>query len=169
MKKNNSVIRLLLYICAGIFAAVLIKFFVIDVLYINGTSMEPQFKEGQRIIVNKAAYGIQKPFSAELLVKWKEPETDDVIIYLYNDKLVIKRCAATEGTVLEYSYDSEYNLYAGDKIIPLTEIQYHRMKSSSVVPEGMILAVGDNYAESIDSRMYGFVPVKNILGKVICR
>ena len=40
-------------------------------------------------------------------------------------------------------------------------------QNSAVVPEGYVLAIGDNYSQSIDSRTYGFVPVKNILGKVL--
>ena len=58
---------------------------------------------------------------------------------------------------------------AMEKAIPLTEIQYANLKKSQKVPEGYILAVGDNYAQSFDSRNYGFVSVKNILGKIICR
>ena len=49
---------------------------------------------------------------------------------------------------LEFYKDSEYSMKVNDKIIPLTEQQYHRIKNSPVVPEGMILAVGDNSARS---------------------
>lgn len=94
---------------------------------------------------------------------------NDVIIYLYNNKMVVKRCIATEFTPLEFYKDSEYSMKVNDKIIPLTEQQYHRIKNSPVVPEGMILAVGDNYLESIDSRNYGFISVENIIGKVLCK
>ena len=55
----------------------------------------------------------------------------------------------------------------GGKKIPLTEYQYQRIKYDSFVPENTILAVGDNYEKSVDSRDYGFVPTKNILGKVL--
>jgi signal peptidase I len=55
----------------------------------------------------------------------------------------------------------------GEKIIPLTEAQYQRIKYDSFVPEGTVLCVGDNYAESVDSRNYGFVKTNSILGKVL--
>jgi signal peptidase I len=83
--------------------------------------------------------------------------------------MVVKRCVATEFTPLVFSQNSEYNMEVNEKIIPLKEEQYHRIKNSSFVPEGMILAIGDNYDESVDSRNYGFVSVKNIIGKVLCK
>lgn len=169
MKKESSFLSVCIYVAAGVFLGFFLKFFVMDVLHIYGTSMEPQFKNEDKVVVSKLAYGINKPFGDRLLVKWASPKPGDVIIFMYDNKIVIKRCVATGGTALEYSYTSGYNLIIGDKNIPLTELQYHRMKDSLVVPEGMVLAVGDNYSESIDSRTYGFVPEENILGKVICR
>ena len=131
--------------------------------------MEPSFHDGQTVCVNKLAYGLVKPFSDTLIYKWAEPAAGDTVIYLYNNKIVIKRCIATAGTPLEYSADSGYTLHVGTKAIPLTDLQYHRMMTSASVPEGMILAIGDNYAQSVDSRTYGFVPVRNVIGKVLCR
>lgn len=169
MKKESSFLSVLIYVSAGIFIGFFLKFFVFDVLHIYGSSMEPSFSNEDKVLVNKLAYGLNIPFSDRLCIKWASPKPGDVIIYMYDNKIVIKRCAATSGTVLEYSYTSGYNLIIGDKIIPLSELQYHRMKDSHSVPEGMILTIGDNYAESIDSRTYGFVSENNILGKVICR
>ena len=131
--------------------------------------MMPNIKDGEIIFINKLAYGIVQPFSFSFLVQWDSPKENYVVIYLYNDKMVVKRCIATEFTPLEFYQDSEDNMEVNNKNIPLKEEQFQRIKNSYFVPEGMILAIGDNYAESVDSRNYGFVSVKNIIGKVLCK
>lgn len=167
--KKNTYAAGILCIVTGLAVGIILKLFIIDVLHIKGTSMQPALKDGQTVIVNKLAYGLVKPYSDVLMVQWAAPKPGDIVIYLYNNNIVIKRCIAVEGTPLEYSTDSEYTLLVGANKIPLTDLQYHRMKNNSAVPKEMILAVGDNYAQSIDSRMYGFVPMRNIIGKVICK
>lgn len=131
--------------------------------------MFPAIKDKEIIFINKLAYGIVKPFSSSFLIQWETPKENDVVIYLYNNKMVVKRCVATEFTPMEYYKDSEYSMKVHEKIIPLSEQQFHRIKNSKTVPKQMILAIGDNYLESIDSRNYGFVSVKNVIGKVICK
>ncbi len=170
-KTANSFI----YIFAGILLAILVKFFVFDIYKVQGTSMEKKFHSGQFIFVNKFSYGLVNPFQNKILLQWKNPKENDIVLFVHNGTLVVKRCAAVAGDLLEYSTDRDYNLLIKDesgfvkKIIPLTEIQYHSMKGNFFVPEGTILAVGDNYLDSVDSRNYGFVPVANIIGKVICK
>ncbi len=131
--------------------------------------MQPSINDGEKIFINKLAYGLVKPYTDSLLIQWKTPERNDIIIYLYDNKIVVKRCVAVAGDLLEYSSDNVYTLKTGGKEISLTEKQYQNLKNSDSVPQGFVLAVGDNYEESIDSRTYGFVSVRNILGKVICR
>ena len=75
-------------------------------------------------------------------------------------------CAAVSGNTLEFSLNSGYNLIVGSKKYPLSENQYHLLCRTDRVPEGTILALGDNPAQSVDSRAYGFVPEKNVIGKV---
>lgn len=168
-KQISPFFKFLRFFLAGILIGLLIKFFILDFLRIQGKSMEPTFKEGDIVPVLKAAYGLNIPFGDSTLVQWKTPEVGDVVIYMMDGHLVIKRCAAVGGCILDYSFDSGYTLKAGDLLIPLTVDQYHLMKDSTSVPEGTILALGDNYSDSVDSRKYGFVPVKNILGKVLCK
>jgi len=156
-------------ICLGLLIGLFLKLFVVDVLHVAGTSMVPAIKDGDRLIVNKLAYGIVKPYGEKLLVQWSEPKRDDIIIYLYNNKIVVKRCVATAGETLAYSDDSVYTLIVGEKHIPLNETQWQNLKGIDSVPAGHILAIGDNYGESVDSRNYGFVSVRTVLGKVICR
>lgn len=168
-KQIPQILHIFAFFFAGITAGLLIKFFILDFLHIQGKSMEPTFKEGDVVPVLKAAYGLDVPFGDSTFVQWKYPEVGDVVIYMIDGHMVIKRCAAVGGCILDYSFDSGYTLRAGDLLIPLTVDQYHLMKDSTSVPEGTILALGDNYSDSVDSRKYGFVPVKNILGKVLCR
>ncbi|MCH5290970.1 MAG: signal peptidase I [Treponema sp.] len=156
-------------LAAGLFVGCILKFFVVDILRIRGSSMEPALHDGQAVVLYKLAYGLAKPFGDTLMVQWAQPETGDVILYLHENQLVVKRCVAVGGASLEYSDDSEYTLLVGDQRFPLTAEQYHHMAQSHQVPENMVLAIGDNAPLSIDSRDYGFIPFQNILGKVICR
>ncbi|MBQ6782249.1 MAG: signal peptidase I [Treponema sp.] len=163
-KKN-----LIFVVCVGLAIGLVLRLFVVDVLHVSGKSMHPAIKDGDTLIVNKLAYGIVIPYGEKLLVQWKEPKAGDIVIYLYNNKIVVKRCVAIGGESLAYSDDTVYTVSVGDTKIPLTESQWRNLRGIDSVPKGYIFAVGDNYEESIDSREYGFVSVRNILGKVICR
>lgn len=167
MKKDSKL--LIFVLCVGLAAGLILKLFVIDILHVSGRSMMPAIQDGDTLFVNKLAFGIITPYGEKLLVQWAEPKRGDVVIYLYDNKIVVKRCVAVAGDSLEYSEDSGYIVRVGDSKISLTQEQFDRMKSSQSVPEGYIFAVGDNYAESVDSRSYGFVSIKNILGKVLWR
>ncbi len=159
--------KLIMITCLGLAAGSLIKVFLFDILHVSGLSMEPAIHNKSTLAVNKLAYGLNCPGYGRLLLKWNTPNVNDIVIYLYNNKIVVKRCVATEGQLLEYSTDPVYNLTVGDKNIPLTAEQYIKMKNCNSVPEGYILAIGDNYSESIDSRNYGFVSTGSVLGKVL--
>lgn len=155
------------FMLIGICIGILLKLFVFDILKVEGLSMEPAVRSGSYLIVNKLAFGLAKPFSSTFFIQWATPQKGDIVIYFYNNHIVVKRCIAIEKEQLEIIVDSEYILKVNQKIIPLTEQQYLNLKDSIRVPEGRILAVGDNYRESIDSRDYGFVSTANILGKAI--
>lgn len=169
MKKFKTV-PVLLCVFTGLILAALIKIFAFEAMTVDGVSMTPALKDSQTIFINKMAYGISNPFGSRLIVQWAKPKENDIIIYLYNNNIVVKRCVAVENVRLDYLATSGYNLIINsDKVIPLTREQYCNMASCSRVPSGYILAIGDNYEESFDSRNYGFIPVSNVLGKVICR
>lgn len=165
MKKS----KLPVFIFIGIFIGVAVKLFVFDVLFVSGNSMSPTLKDGDKVFVNRLAYGIAVPFRSKFIVQWKTPERNDIVIYLHDDRIVVKRCVALGGDMLEFSEDSDYNLFLGGKKILLSKEQYEILKNYDKVPEGYIFALGDNYSESVDSRTYGFVSVKNITGKIIGR
>ncbi len=151
----------------GISIGVLLKFFVLDIVHISGSSMEPTFKEGDSVLINKLSYGLVKPFGSIILFSWNAPKAGDIVLYMHEGKLVIKRCIATASSPLDYSYDTGYTLSVNGQIYSLSEAQYENMALARRVPDGMIFAVGDNPAASIDSRDYGFIPLYNVLARVI--
>ena len=168
LEKNKIKIKFHLCLCIGISIAFFVKIFLLDFYKVKGSSMEKAIMDGQTIAANKIAYGLQNPFRPELLFSWKKPKEGDVILYMYQNYWVVKRCAATEGTKLEcVEEDGKYFLLAGKNKIPLTSIQFHKIRTSEKVPMGSVLAIGDNAALSHDSRDYGFVPVKNIVARII--
>ena len=157
----------LFFVLMGILVGIVIKLFCFDLLRVSGSSMEPAIHFGTQIGISKLSYGLVEPFGDELLLQWSEPQRGDVVLYFYNNRAVIKRCVAVAGDRLDFSHGLGYSLTVNEKNIPLTEAQYQRLKHNERVPQGMILALGDNYRESVDSRDYGFVSIKNVLGKVI--
>ena len=160
---RRYVVVILLGLCLGLF----VKLFCVDMLKVSGSSMMPTLTDGENVAVNKLAYGLVKPFGDSFFVQWSEPKTGDLVVFLHNNKIVVKRCAAISGERLDFSRDNGYNLIVRGERIHLSLEQYEKMSQFSEVPAGYCLVLGDNTLQSVDSRDYGFVSKKNITGKII--
>ncbi len=154
-------------IIIGLFIGIGLKLFIFDLVRVSGNSMEPTIMSDSMVVINKLAYGIAIPFGDELIIQWAEPKKGDIIVYIYDHKMVLKRCEGIAGEVLDYSSDSGYSIRVGEKDFPLSEGQFQRIKFDTVVPPGTVFAIGDNPLHSVDSRDYGFVPIENILGRIV--
>lgn len=138
---------------------------------IEGHSMEPTLKDGERIVVNRLAYGVtffnnkaKKPF----YFIWKEPAVNDIIILRdpFSGKRYIKRIAAKGGDILEKRKNrlalaggsSEWEIEEGKKWL-----------KQSTIPPLTYFVVGDNLENSHDSRHFGLVAFHLIEGKAIVR
>lgn len=165
-KKKNSLILLFFF---GIICGIVLKLFFFDIMRVSGTSMEPAIHDKGHVIINKITYGLVRPFGEDLLLQWNTPKVGDIVAYFHNNKLVIKRCVGCQGDSIDFYTDLGYSLSVNGRKIPLTETQYQRLKHNKTVPEDMILAVGDNYEVSVDSRDYGFIFVDNIIGRVVAK
>ena len=169
MEKSKRGTGYFVFLCIlfGCILGIIIKLFVLDILNIQGTSMEPTLLNGSRVFVNKLAYGLVKPFRSEFIIQWKEPKIGDIVIYFHENKIVVKKVYGISGDKLEFSTDSGYSLKVNGKKVFLTPVQFQRIKTFSQIPDGYVFTLGDNQKDSIDSRDYGFVSVKNIIGKII--
>ena len=167
MLEKKSFNNLFILTLLGVFLGLFLKFFAFDVLHISGSSMSPNLKQGDSIIINKLAYGIHKPFSESYIHQYNSPSKNEIVTFLHDNKIVIKRCVLTSGEHLDFLVDSQYYLLIDNTKIPLLKDEYDKLKYAEFVPEGYIFVLGDNYQESIDSRNYGFVSIKDIIGKAV--
>ena len=113
-------------IFAGLCLGLFVKLFCIDMLTVSGSSMIPTLTDGENVVVNKLAYGLVKPFGNSFFIQWSEPKSGHLVVFLHDNKMVVKRCAAISGERLDFSSDNDYNLILGTVkiIVSLSEIIY---------------------------------------------
>jgi len=156
--------------------AMFIRTFVIQAFKIPTGSMRPTLLEGDIIMVNKFLYGAKIPFTDLRLPKVREPKRGDVVVFIYPEdtkKDFIKRLIAFGGETVEIK---DGTVYINDKplVSPIFNQRYYYNRGDFaaenrkiIVPEGDYFVLGDNSASSHDSRYWGFVPKKNLLGEAI--
>jgi signal peptidase I len=151
---------------ASIFAALLslvIITFVVQAFFIPSGSMEPTLQIGDRILVSKFSYrfgGIHRA---------------DVVVFHYPlnpGKDFVKRVVALGGETVELR-DGVVLI----NTVPITEPYPtalgggDRACTSNYgpqrVPSGQLFVLGDNRCNSEDSRFFGFLPDKNVVGKAL--
>ncbi|MCX5887475.1 MAG: signal peptidase I [Proteobacteria bacterium] len=178
MDKKKSVIRE--YVEAILIAVVLAMFirsFIVQAFKIPSGSMEPTLLIGDHILVNKFIYGITVPFTHKKLFQWKNPQREDVIVFVYpvdESKDFIKRVIGVGGDRIEIK---QKKIYINDQPFNDTHGHYQESNPSSsyiqfrdnlgpiVVPENTLFVMGDNRDRSYDSRFWGFVTLDRVKGK----
>lgn len=143
----------------AIVLAFIIKMFLFDFVMVQGSSMFPTLVEGDRLIVNKIGYTIG------------EPDYGDIVILSYSDSVeYVKRVIGEGGDTIEIK---DMVVYRNGE--PLAEDYINTSPyedfAKVTVPPGTYFVMGDNRANSSDSRYpsLGFVEKDAIDGKVIFR
>jgi signal peptidase I len=131
------------------------------VFYAPSTSMEPLIREGERFVVATAYYASHEPQRGDVVV-YTHPRKADLIFVKRIVALAGDRIAVAEGrAILNGAPVSEPYIAAGD-----TGFGYNNMPEKTV-PAGTVFVLGDNRANSVDSRDndHGPVPVGNLIGR----
>ena len=136
--------------------AILIKLYVFSPIKVNGTSMVPTLYNGDIMILNEIGYHLNGL-----------DRFDIVVINSKNEK-IIKRVIGLPGETVEYKNNKLYvngkeikeNFKHGDtKDFDLSDIKVDK------IPKNYYFVVGDNRANSKDSRSIGLIHKKQIMGK----
>lgn len=156
--------------------AMVIRTFLVQAFKIPTGSMRMTLQEGDLILVNKFIYGAKVPLLNFYLPALKEPKRGEVVVFIYpedKNKDFIKRLVGLPGETVEIKGGSIYinDLPAQEPIFKQT-YYYNRGDFSAegqkiVVPQDSYFVLGDNSLSSKDSRYWGFVPKKNILGQAM--
>ena len=163
-------------IVIAILIALFIRTFIVQSFYIPSGSMEPSLLPGDYILVSKFIYGIRIPFVNVRMFSYKEPKRGDVIVFVYPkdpSKDFIKRVIGVQGETVRiiegkiYINDMPISDPWGyfDKKEPPDFIAIVENFGPVVVPEDSLFVMGDNRNDSEDSRFWGYLPLKNVLGK----
>jgi len=140
--------------------------FLFRVITVTGTSMVPNYNDGDRVLVMGGALGVKRG--------------DVVVITNVLDEPIIKRVIATEGQTVDFDYENksvlvdgqtvdetEFGLKNGITDLPYTSFEL--LEFPQKVPDGCVFVLGDNRSVSEDSRyqIVGMVDKRNILGRAV--
>jgi signal peptidase I len=141
--------------------ATLIVTFGFQVARVEGQSMAPTLADQDRLIVNKLAYRLG------------EPQVGDIVMLYYPlrpEKSFVKRVIAAEGDQVRVVDGKVYrnDVLMDDSFVP-ADYRSHDDWGPQVIPEAYFFVMGDHRNNSSDSRHWGFVPKKYIIGRVQLR
>jgi signal peptidase I len=176
-KKKSKIREFIEGIIAAVLIALLITTFVIKMYKIPSRSMVPTLLVGDQLVVNKLIYGIKIPYFRNTIIPITDPQRGDVIVFIYpKDRSLdfIKRVIGIGGDTIEIQdkkifingklFTDNTGIYT-DKMIYPGSLQPRDNFGPVTVPKGSLFVLGDNRDESMDSRFWGFVDLKDVQGK----
>ncbi len=130
---------------------------VIQNYRIDGISMEPNFHNGQFLIINKLAYHLGEPARGDVIVFRypRDPSRDFIkrVVGLPGDTVEVRGGRViVNGEVIDEPYGPSPGTYDSE---PVT------------LPADELFVMGDNRNNSSDSHIWGALPMQNVIGKAV--
>ena len=151
--------------------AFLVRGFVLQQFYISGPSMESTMFQNNRVLVNKLSYRLHDIHRGDVVVfdrvttDGTAVQHDDLIkrvIGLPGDTVSISKCVVSvNGKPTDEPYLNDYDL-AQDNLDDRCRIPEMVL---TTVEDGHIFVMGDNRPQSFDSRMFGTIDEKLVVGR----
>lgn len=143
-----------------------IRYFIFQPFLVKGVSMEPTFSNGDYLIIDEISYRFQSPKRGEVIV----------FKYPFNpSNKFIKRIIGLPGEKIEFRNSQIIITQRFGQQIILKEkeglkfSQYSLQEKKFVIPENHYFVLGDNCLYSFDSKNWGALAEKYIIGRVFLR
>ena len=170
----------LLILAAVIVCSLAARSALADHYYIPSESMEYSLRVGDRVVVDKRAYGLRVPFTDFKLTEGSFPQRGEIVVFDSPESGVrlIKRVVAVAGDRVEVKDGKlwvngerlESSRAADLEVFGTRQAQLNMNGGGgpdmepTVVPEGRVMVMGDNRGNSRDSRAFGFIGKDEIYG-----
>jgi len=145
-------------------------------------SMQPSLVPGDRVVVDKRAYGLRIPFTLAKLGAGAHPQRGDVVIVdsPRDGERLIKRVVAVAGD--EVAVRGGHVLIDGVALgAPGEPVEHFGAHDVSLdlsrgggpdfgpvrVPDDQLLVMGDARGNSLDGRFFGFVPEREVYARAV--
>lgn len=176
-------VEILKVIVLALMIIIPVRTFLFQPFFVQGASMEPNFHDGEYLIINELGYketriGVK---NSELVAvePFKQLQRGDVVVFRYPrdpEQFFIKRVIGLpneridikNGNVTIFNSDNPEGMVLDEKEY-LSNLEFTRGESTYTLKEDEYWVLGDNRAHSSDSRTWGPVPEENIIGKVLLR
>lgn len=151
-----------------------------DHYYVPSGSMEYSLMPGDRVVVDKTAYGLRIPLTKIDVVGARTPERGDVAVFdsPVDGTRLIKRVVAVGGDVVtladgrleingEALGDRDVERFGGrEALLNLRDgggDDIDRLE----IPEGQVLVLGDHRGNSADGRYFGLIDERELFGRAV--
>ncbi len=142
-----------------------IRYFLFQPFFVKGQSMEPNFEDGDYLLIDEFSY------------KFRNPQRGEVIVFKYPNDLsqrYIKRIIGLPGETVDIK-EGKLTVYSGagtkvlDESAYLPQYDYTPGDVQITLDEKEYFVLGDNRGASADSRRWGSLPQEDIIGRVFFR
>lgn len=156
-----------------------IRVFLFQPFFVQGASMEPNFEDGEYLIINEFGYKHTEIPGVGTVEQFRDLDRQDVVVFRYPknpEQYYIKRVIALPGESVAikdgivYIFNEVHHQgYALDESAYLAKNVKTSDMTKITLDEDEYFVMGDNRAFSYDSRAFGPIHRKDLIGRVLLR
>ncbi len=176
-------------VMAALFLALFLRFFIVSILFIPSSNMEPNLKKGDFVLGLRISYGFPLPLMKGERLNAKLPRPGDIISFRFpgdEEQTLIRRVIGLPGDKISFQ---QGQLFRNDELVQSLTAQgqyYHESLTQGpsktqypiinadtgemaalTIPKDSVFVLSDDRTTTDDSRDWGVVPLNNIESRIV--